>query len=82
MLYYCNQACLFSPAIYLYIQEKHYDNTVKVIMDHVTAYSNGLFFDIIVKEQITEIIYKAKQFYLNMHQILGSTCGKGRMPPP
>jgi len=63
----CERARLFSPAVYLYMQDKQYDNAVKVMMDRAPAHSNDLFLESIVKVRNAEIMYKAVQFYLNMH---------------
>merc|ERR1712226_1238339 len=66
----CERARLFTPAVYLYMQDKQYDNAVKVMMDHAPAFENDLFLDAIVKVRNAEIIYKAIGFFLNMHPLL------------
>lgn len=63
----CERARLFSPAVYLYMQDKQFDNAVKVMMDRAPAYSNDIFLEAIVKVRNAEVMYKAVQFYLNMH---------------
>eukprot|EP00559_Dactyliosolen_fragilissimus_P005094 CAMPEP_0184856570 /NCGR_PEP_ID=MMETSP0580-20130426/1757_1 /TAXON_ID=1118495 /ORGANISM="Dactyliosolen fragilissimus" /LENGTH=1720 /DNA_ID=CAMNT_0027351673 /DNA_START=136 /DNA_END=5301 /DNA_ORIENTATION=- len=66
----CERARLFSPAVYLYMQDKQYDNAVKVMMEHASAFNNELFLDAIVKVRNAEIIYKAISFFLSMHPLL------------
>lgn len=63
----CERARLFSPAVYLYMQDKQFDSAVKVMMERAPAYSNDIFLEAIVKVRNAEIMYKAVQFYLNMH---------------
>jgi len=63
----CERARLYSPAVYLYMQDKQYDNAVKVMMERTPAFDNDLFLDSIVKVRNTEIMYKAVNFYLTIH---------------
>jgi len=65
----CERARLFSPAVYLYMQDKQFDNAVKVMMERAPAYTNELFLEAIVKVRNAEIMYKAVQFYLTMHPL-------------
>jgi clathrin heavy chain len=63
----CERARLFSPAVYLYMHDKQYDNAVKIMMERAPAFENELFLDAIVKVRNAEIMYKAIQFYLSTH---------------
>jgi clathrin heavy chain len=63
----CERARLFPPAVYLYMQNKEYDNAVKIMMERAPAFEHELFLDAIVKVRNAEIMYKAVQFYLSMH---------------
>jgi len=63
----CERARLFSPAVYLYMTDKQYDNAVKVMMERAPAFSNELFLDSVVKVRNSEVLYKAIGFYLQMH---------------
>jgi len=63
----CERARLFPPAVYLYMQDKQFDNAVKVMMERAPAFEHELFLDAIVKVRNAEIMYKAVQFYLSMH---------------
>merc|ERR1712127_478427 len=66
----CERARLWSPAVYLYMQDKQADNAVKVMMDNETAFETDLFLDSVVKVRNGEIMYKAVNFYLTMHPML------------
>lgn len=63
----CERARLWSPAVYLYMHDKQYDNSVKVMMEHANAFENDLFLDSINKVRNAEIMYKGIQYYLNTH---------------
>jgi clathrin heavy chain len=63
----CERARLFSPAVYLYMHDKQYDNAVKIMMERAPAFENELFLDAIVKVRNAEVMYKAIQFYLSTH---------------
>jgi len=60
----CERARLFPPAVYLYMQNKEFDNAVKVMMDRTPAFEHELFLDAIVKVRNAEVMYKAVHFYL------------------
>jgi clathrin heavy chain len=66
----CERARLFSPAVYLYMADKQYDNAVKIMSERAPAFDNDLFLDSIVKVRNAEIMYKAVNFYLTMHPML------------
>lgn len=66
----CERARLWSPAVYLYMADKQYDNAVKVMSERAPAFENDLFLDSIVKVRNAEIMYKAVNFYLTMHPTL------------
>ena len=66
----CERARLWSPAVYLYMQDKQADNAVKVMTEHASAFDNDLFLDSIVKVRNGEIMYKAVNFYLTMHPLI------------
>lgn len=61
----CERARLFPPAVYLYMQNKEFDNAVKVMMDRTPAFEHELFLDAIVKVRNAEVMYKAVHFYLS-----------------
>jgi clathrin heavy chain len=63
----CERARLFTPAVYLYMQNKQFDDAVKVMMERAPAYTNDIFLECIIKVRNAEIMYKAVQFYLNVH---------------
>lgn len=63
----CERARLFSPAVYLYMQNKEHDSAVKIMMEHATAWDNDLFLDAIVKVRNAEVMYKAVGYYLTTH---------------
>jgi len=63
----CERARLFSPAVYLHMQNKEYDNAVRIMMDRAPAFDHEIFLDAIVKVRNAEIMYKAVQFYLSVH---------------
>jgi clathrin heavy chain len=62
----CEKARLFSPAVYLYMQNKEHDNAVKIMMERSTAWENDLFLDAITKVRNAEVMYKAVGHYLTM----------------
>lgn len=66
----CERARLFEPAVYLYMQDKQYDSAVKIMTDRAPAFEHELFLDAIVKVRNAETMYKAVNFYLNMHPTL------------
>merc|ERR1719199_827568 len=66
----CERARLFPPTVYLYMADKQYDNAVKVMTEHASAFDNDLFLDSIVKVRNGEIMYKAVNFYLTMHPLI------------
>jgi clathrin heavy chain len=63
----CERARLFSPAVYLYMQNKEHDSAVKIMMERATAWENDLFLDSIVKVRNAEVMYKAVGYYLSTH---------------
>mmetsp|Transcript_17587 Transcript_17587/g.26695 ORF Transcript_17587/g.26695 Transcript_17587/m.26695 type:complete len:1735 (-) Transcript_17587:150-5354(-) len=66
----CERARLFSPAVYLYMQNKEHDSAVKIMMERAPAWENDLFLDSIVKVRNAEVMYKAVGHYLTMHPTL------------
>ena len=66
----CERARLFQPAVYLYMQDKQYDNAVRTMMERAPAWSNDLFLDSITKVRNAELMYKAVSHYLSMHPML------------
>lgn len=66
----CERARLFSPAVYLYMQDKQHDNAIKTMMEHATAWDNDLFLDSVTKVRNAELMYKAIGHYLVMHPLL------------
>lgn len=66
----CERARLFSSAVYLYMQDKQYDSAVKIMTDRAPAFEHDLFLDAIIKVRNAETMYKAVNFYLNMHPTL------------
>mmetsp|Transcript_18983 Transcript_18983/g.34166 ORF Transcript_18983/g.34166 Transcript_18983/m.34166 type:complete len:1741 (-) Transcript_18983:249-5471(-) len=66
----CERARLWSPAVYLYMADKQFDNSVKVMTEHASAFDNDIFLDSIIKVRNGEIMYKAVNFYLTMHPML------------
>jgi len=63
----CERARLFKPAVYLYMQDKQYDNAVKTMIERAPAWENDLFLDSVTKVRNQELIYKAIGHYLNTH---------------
>jgi len=49
------------------MQNKEYDNAVRIMMDRAPAFDHEIFLDAIVKVRNAEIMYKAVQFYLSVH---------------
>jgi len=66
----CERARLWSPAVYLYMADKQYDNAVKVMTERANSFDHDLFLDSIIKVRNAEIMYKAVNFYLTMHPML------------
>jgi len=66
----CERARLFPSAVYLYMQDKQYDSAVKIMTDRPPAFEHDLFLDAIIKVRNAETMYKAVNFYLNMHPTL------------
>jgi len=66
----CERARLFSPAVFLYMADKQYDNAVKVMMERATAWDNDLFLDSVVKLRNAENTYKSIAYYLTNHPML------------
>ena len=66
----CERARLFSPAVYLYMQNKEHDSAVKIMMERASAWDNDLFLDAIVKVRNAEVMYKAVGYYLSTHPTL------------
>lgn len=66
----CERARLFPSAVYLYMQDKQYDSAVKIMTDRAPAFEHDLFLDAIIKVRNAETMYKAVNFYLNMHPML------------
>jgi clathrin heavy chain len=66
----CERARLFSPAVYLYMQDKQHDNAVKIMMERAPAWENDLFLDSIVKVRNQEVMYKGIGYYLSTHPTL------------
>jgi len=65
----CERARLFSPAVYLYMTDKQFDNAVKVMMERAPAFNHELFLDSIIKVRNSEVLYKAVGFYISTHPI-------------
>jgi len=65
----CERARLYSPAVFLYMQDKQHDNAVKVMMDRAPSFEHDIFLEAIVKVRNNDVMYKAVQFYLNMHPL-------------
>jgi len=66
----CERARLYSPAVYLYIQDKQHDNAVKIMIERAPAWENDLFLDATLKVRNAELMYKAVSFYLTDHPML------------
>jgi clathrin heavy chain len=66
----CERARLFRPAVYLYMQDKQFDNAVKTMMERSNAWENDLFLDSVTKVRNQELVYKAVGHYLTMHPLL------------
>jgi len=66
----CERARLFKPAVYLYMQDKQYDNAIKTMMEQANSWDNDLFLDSVTKVRNQELVYKAVGYYLNTHPML------------
>lgn len=66
----CERARLFKPAVYLYMQDKQFDNAVKTMMERANAWENDLFLDSVTRVRNQELIYKAVSHYLSTHPML------------
>lgn len=66
----CERARLFKPTVYLYMQDKQFDNAVKTMMERANAWENDLFLDSVTKVRNAELIYKAVGHYLTYHPML------------
>ena len=66
----CERARLFKPAVYLYMQDKQYDNAIKTMMERANSWDNDLFLDSVTKVRNQELVYKAVGYYLNTHPML------------
>lgn len=66
----CERARLFKPAVYLYMQDKQFDNAIKTMMERSNAWENDLFLDSVTKVRNQELVYKAVGHYLTMHPTL------------
>lgn len=66
----CERARLYKPTVYLYMQDKQYDNAVKTMMERSNAWENDLFLDSVTKVRNQELVYKAVGHYLSMHPML------------
>jgi clathrin heavy chain len=66
----CERARLFKPAVYLYMQDKQFDNSIKTMMERSNAWENDLFLDSVTKVRNQELVYKAIGHYLTMHPTL------------
>lgn len=66
----CERARLFQAAVYLYMQDKQYDNAVKTMMERANAWANDLFLDSITKVRNSELMYKAVSHYLTFHPMI------------
>ena len=66
----CERARLYKPAVYLYMQDKQFDNSVKTMIEHATAWDNDLFLDSVTKVRNAELMYKAVSYYLSTHPML------------
>jgi len=66
----CERARLYTPTVYLYMQDKQHDNAVKTMIEHANAWENDLFLDSITKVRNQELMYKAVGYYLTTHPML------------
>jgi clathrin heavy chain len=66
----CERARLYQPAVYLYMQDKQFDNAVKTMIEHSSCWENDLFLDSITKVRNAELMYKAVSYYLTTHPLL------------
>lgn len=66
----CERARLFQPTVYLYMQDKQFDNAVKTMIEHATCWENDLFLDSVTKVRNAELMYKAISHYLSFHPLL------------
>jgi clathrin heavy chain len=52
------------------MQDKQFDNAIKVMMERAPAFDHDIFIDAIVKVRNAEVMYKAISFYLTQHPLL------------
>jgi clathrin heavy chain len=74
---YCQMNCQWSELVFLYMQEKEYDNAALTMINHsAECWENGLFKEAIAKVSAMDNCYRAIQFYVaEQPALLGELLG-------